>query len=188
VEVHVEVKRSDINPMPQYFNRYIELLTDVELPQAFDDSIRQLDSLDMAAFAELRDRKYAVDKWTVKEIFQHLIDWERILSARALLFARKEVTVPQSIDETKLAAYMNAERRALSTLVEELRIGRASTKALFESFDDEMLLNRGTNWKYEMSVLALGFTIIGHQVHHLKIITEKYLPLLATSESPFVAK
>lgn len=136
-----EVKRSDIDPMPQYFNRYIELVTDVELPQAFDESIRQLDSLDRAALAELRDRKYAVDKWTVKEIFQHLIDWERILSTRALLFARKVVTVPQNIDETKLAANMNAEQRTMSSLVDELKIGRASTKALFESFEDEMLLN-----------------------------------------------
>jgi hypothetical protein len=182
------MKKSDIKPMPQYFGRYIELVSDVELPQAFDDSIRQLDSLDMAAFAELRDRKYEVDKWTVKEIFQHLIDWERILSTRALLFGRKDVTVPQSIDETRLAANMNAERRALISLVEELKICRASTKALFESFDDEMLLNRGTNWKYEMSVLAVGFTIIGHQAHHLKIIAEKYIPLLANSESPLLLK
>jgi hypothetical protein len=59
-----------------------------------------------------------------------------------------------------------------------LRITRLSTKALFESFDAETLQNTGVNWKYEISVLAMGFTIIGHQIHHLKIIEEKYYPLL----------
>jgi hypothetical protein len=169
--------------MPPYFNRYIELVTDVELSQAFDESIRQLHSLDRAALAELGDAKYADDKWTVNEIFQHLIDWERILSARTLLFARREATHPQSIDERTLAAHMNASRRTIGGLVDELEVVRASTSALFRSFDDEMLLSRGVNWKYEMSALAMGFTIIGHQIHHLKIISEKYLPLLNESES-----
>ncbi len=54
----------------------------------------------------------------------------------------------------------------------------AIDKALFESFDDETLGATGINWKYEISALAMGFTIIGHQVHHLKIIQERYYPLL----------
>jgi hypothetical protein len=49
---------------------------------------------------------------------------------------------------------------------------------LFNSFHDETLLRNAINWKYEISVLAMGFTIIGHQTHHLRIIEERYLPLL----------
>jgi hypothetical protein len=63
-------------------------------------------------------------------------------------------------------------------LIGELRLTRLSTKALFESFDSETMQNTGINWKYEISVLAMGFTIIGHQIHHLKIIEEKYHPLI----------
>jgi hypothetical protein len=73
---------------------------------------------------------------------------------------------------------MNAERRAIDELINELKIVRASTKAMFESFDAETLLHKGTNWKYEISVLAMGFAIVGHQIHHLKIIEENYFPLL----------
>ncbi len=172
------MKRSDINPLPEYFDHYINLVADVELSQAFADSIGQLNELDRNLLTRLDGQKYAPDKWTVKGILQHIIDWERILSYRGLLFARQEGSVPQGVDEKLLAANMNAEKRPLDDLIDELSIVRAATKSMFDSFDDEMLQNKGANWKHEISVLAMGFSIIGHQIHHLKIIEENYYPLL----------
>ena len=72
---------------------------------------------------------------------------------------------------------MKADQRAIESLIDELKITRLSTEALFESFDDEALQNTCINWKYEISVLAMVFTIIGHHIHHLKIIEERYYPL-----------
>jgi DinB superfamily len=172
------MKRSDIKTMPQYFEKYISLVDDLELSQAFGESVKQLDRLDRDLLARLDGKRYAPGKWTVKETLQHVIDWERILSFRTLLFARKEGSTPQGVDGDLLAVNMKADQRAIDSLVDELRITRLSTRALFESFDEETLQNIGTNWKYEISVLAMGFTIIGHQIHHLKIIEEKYYPLL----------
>ena len=87
--------------MPQYFDGYIGLVADVELSRALEDSIRQLDSLDKNLLAELGGKRYAPDKWTVKGILQHVIDWERILSYRTLLFARREGAVSQGVCSTK---------------------------------------------------------------------------------------
>jgi hypothetical protein len=172
------MKRSDIKTMPEYFEKYINQVDDLELSRAFDESIKQLGQLDKNLLAKLDGKRYAPDKWTTKETFQHIIDWERILSFRTLLFARKEGSIPQGVDGDLLATNMNADHRPIDSLIDELKITRLSTKALFESFDDDTLQNIGTNWKYEISVLAMGFTIIGHQIHHLKIIEEKYYPLL----------
>jgi hypothetical protein len=134
-----------------------------------------LNELDTNRLAKFGDRRYAPDKWTPKEIFQHIIDWERILSYRALLYARREGSTPQSVDENLLAANMNAGARTIDDLIAELKTARAATKSMFDGFDNETLQNMGINWKSEISVLAIGFTIIGHQIHHLKIIEEKYL-------------
>ena len=166
------MRKSDINPMPEYFERYIKTVDDLDLPQAFTQSVQQLEALDKSLLASLTDTRYAAGKWTVKEIFQHVIDWERILAQRTLLFARCESAVSQNIDENLLAENMNAERRTIEDLLEELKITRLSTKAMFDSFDEKTLLKTGMNWKYEISVLAMGYTIIGHQTHHLKIIEE----------------
>ena len=178
-EGEIEImKRSDIITLPQYFEKYINQVDDLDLSQAFDESIKQLDRLDKNILTKLEGKRYAPGKWTAKETFQHLIDWERILSFRTLLFARKEGSIPQSVDGDLLAANMKVEQRTIDSLIDELKITRLSTKALFESFDDQTMDNTGTNWKYEISVLAMGYTIIGHQIHHLKIIEEKYYPLI----------
>ena len=55
------MKKSDINPMPEYFDRYINLVADVELSQAFERSIVQLNKLDKNLLAKLDGKKYAPD-------------------------------------------------------------------------------------------------------------------------------
>ena len=172
------MKRSHINSMPQYYDHYINLVADVELSEAFDQSIKQLNELDRDLLTRLADQMYAPDKWTVKEILQHVIDWERILSYRSLLFARSVGSNPQDIDQHLLAKNSLAKARTIDALIDELKALRLTTKRLYESFDDPVLLNTGISWKYETSVLAMGFMMIGHQIHHLKVIEEKYFPLL----------
>jgi hypothetical protein len=172
------MKLSDINPMPEYYDRYIKLVADIELSEALDQSIRQLDEVDRSLLTRLDGKVYAPDKWTAKDILQHLADVERIMTYRTLLFARGDGTTPQGFDQDLLVANARADAKTVDELIEDLKSVRKATKSLFGGFDDETLLKTGTNWKYEISVLAMGFLIVGHQVHHLNIIEEKYHPLV----------
>lgn len=163
--------------MPEYFERYINLVADIELSEAFDESLRQIENLDAEKINRIGGKTYAPEKWTINSIIQHLTDWERILAYRALIFARRAGITPQGIEEKTLAENSKADARNFAEIVEELRIIRLSTKAMFDSFDNETLKIHGTIWKYEMPVLAMGFNIVGHQIHHFKVIEEKYFPL-----------
>ncbi len=173
------MKKSDINPVPPNFAKYIDLVADVELEQAFEESGRQLRQLDRDVLRKLGDKKYAPGKWTVKDILQHLADSDRIMSYQALMLARQDESVLQGFDEKLHVKNANAVRRTVDEMIEEIKVARASTISLFDSFDDEILLHKAIRWKYEISVLAMGFTIIGHQTHHLRIIKERYMPLLS---------
>jgi hypothetical protein len=168
------MKKSDINPMPEYWDRYINLVADVELSQAFADSIRQLDQLDKAALARVGEKTYAPGKWTVKDIIQHVSDAERVLCYRALVFARRDGTTPSGFEQDIFAQNAGTHRRTTDDLIDELAMVRRATKAMYDSFDDDMLKARGISWEYETSVLDLGFTIVGHQIHHLNVIAERY--------------
>lgn len=171
--------------MPKYFDRYINLNGDVELLQAFDESLQKLENFDVEKLKKLDGKIYAPDKWTVKTIIQHLTDFERILCYRALLFARKDSNKRQGIDENLIAENANADSRTIEDIIAELKAVRLASKSLFAGFDDEMLMNTGINWKYEISVLAMGFAIVGHQIHHFNVIEERYFPLIEKSSSAF---
>ena len=168
------MKRSDIDPMPQYWDRYISLVPDVELSQAFDDSIRQLNDLDRAALARIDGKTYSPGKWTVNDIIQHLSDGERVMCYRALLFARRDAAIPPSFEQDDFAVNAKANSRRVDDLLDELLSVRHATRSLYNSFDDDMLRATGVSWKHEVSVLHIGFMMIGHQVHHLNVIAERY--------------
>ena len=161
--------------MPEYFDRYINLVEDKELMQAFEGSLEDIDGMMDMLNEEKANYRYAEGKWTVKEIIQHIIDCERIFCYRTLLFARKDKTLPAGFDQDLLVSNSRADHRPVNSLLKELRMLRLSTIEMFQSFDDETLQNKGINWKYEMSVLAMGFLTIGHQAHHFNIVRTKYL-------------
>lgn len=171
------MKRSDINPMPQYWERYINLVPDVELPQAFNDSIHQLESLNRDALGPIADKTYSPGKWSMKDIIQHLIDGERIMCFRALMFARRDGAIPPGFEQDDFAVNAGANRRTFDDLIDELINVRRATKAMYDSFDEEMLKARGMNWETEVSVLDVGFIIVGHQIHHFNVIAERYASL-----------
>ncbi|MDP1676401.1 MAG: DinB family protein [Bacteroidota bacterium] len=172
------MKKSDIYPMPEYFDRYINLVADIEILDAFDKSIEQLHEIDRDFFTKLDHKRYSPEKWTVKDIIQHVIDTERIFAYRALRFARNDNTLLPGFDENSFAQHTTANLRTINSLLEEVTVLRKANRIMFESFDDEMLLRTGKCYNTKMSVLAIGFNIIGHQIHHLRIIEERYMPLI----------
>jgi hypothetical protein len=172
------MKRSDIKNMPEYFEKYINQVDDIELDDAFQKNINDLATIDIASLELLGDKTYAPSKWTIRDIFQHIIDTERVMGYRTLRYARRDGVVPQGYDENLFAANANAQHRTLENILEEVKQLHQSTRLMFRSFDNETLNVTGINWNKEMSVLAMGFLITGHLIHHLKIIKEKYLALL----------
>jgi hypothetical protein len=49
---------------------------------------------------------------------------------------------------------------------------------MLKSFSDKVLMRKGICFNVELSVLALGFVLVGHQMHHMKVMEERYFPLL----------
>lgn len=117
---------------------------------------------------------YGPDKWTIKQMFQHIIDTERIFAYRALAIARKEPAALNGFDENEYAKNGTAANRNWKDMLVEWRVVRQSTNLLFASFTEEQMKAMGTASGLPISVNALGFIIFGHALHHLHILKERY--------------
>ncbi len=159
-----------------YFAPYIQSVSDeYKLIEELEISVHRLIKFVQNIPMDKFDYRYAEDKWTIKDILQHLIDAERIFAYRALRFSRNDTTPLASFDENEYVVEANANRRSIQELLMELAVVRQSTLSLFKTFSEQELLRTGIASKNPMSVRALGFVIIGHQNHHQRIFEVRYL-------------
>ena len=119
--------------------------------------------------------RYREEKWTIKEILVHLIDTERIFAYRALRVARNDKHDLRSFDPELYVPFSNANARSVENILEEYEAIRKSTYLLFTSFDEVAWERIGLADMNPLSVRAALYIIIGHEMHHLNIIRERYV-------------
>ena len=160
---------------PEYLETYIGRVPSNDLIHYFENQQDSVASLAALLSEEQLMHRYAEGKWSVKDIFAHLIDSERIFNYRALTFARGDATELPGFEENDYVNTANADTRSAPQIIADFNAGRCSTIELFKSFDEEMLDKIGVANATARSVRAMGYAIAGHEIHHLGVIRERYL-------------
>ena len=163
------------NDYPAYFETYISLSKDLSLPKDFESNKERSVSFFQALKFDKLDYRYQPEKWSIKDILLHLIDCERIFQYRALRISRNDKTPLPGFDENNYAIEANATNRSLESLLEEYKSVRNATMTLFNTFTNDELIRKGNASGKDISVRAIGYIILGHELHHIEIIKERYL-------------
>jgi uncharacterized damage-inducible protein DinB len=121
------------------------------------------------------DYRYAEGKWTAKEVFLHIIDTERVFSYRGLAAVRGDASPHYRMDEELYARNVDVSRRSMASLISEFEAVRASTERLYEQVSDEQGKSICNIVTHPMSARAIGYFLIGHPLHHLNVVKERYL-------------
>ena len=169
------MSRPDVTSLPQFYKRYVEHVKDYDLFEAFNMSSDKTVNLIRSLPEEKGEYRYAPGKWSIKELLCHMLDTERIMSYRALRFARNDKTPLHGFEENDYAPEANAGNRTLVSIADEMVRLRATTIDLFANFTEEMLKRKGLANNVEFSVLTIGYIISGHESHHRSILNERYL-------------
>lgn len=169
------MSRPDLSRVAPFYHNYIRQVPQDDLAAALPELSHDFLTLMESLPADKQAYAYAPGKWTLKEVFQHVIDTERILAYRALCIARGETQSLPGFEENEYAARSKANNRNWADLAEECRLVRKASELLFRSFDEEQLEAGGTANNSPLYVRGLGFIVAGHCQHHLNIIKERYL-------------
>ncbi len=167
-----DLRADEYNP---YYDAYLRKTKHVTLKEGLRGNLEPIISFLESIPEHKLDYRYSEGKWTIKEIILHVIDTERIFTYRALCIARQDQTMFPGYDQDAYVPTSNANARSLQNLLAEYKAVRLATIALFDSFDDVVLLQKGTASNSVVSVRALGFILLGHENHHCAIIRERYL-------------
>ncbi len=119
--------------------------------------------------------RYAPEKWSIRQVLNHVNDTERVLAFRALWFARSLETPLPSYEQNIAASGAEADKTSWAAHVEEFRRVRLSTISLFYNMPTEGWMRDGFASDNRFTVRALAYIIAGHLTHHITILRERYL-------------
>ena len=159
---------------PYYFT-YIDLVPDGEVCDLLESSGRTAVAALRAMPPERASFRYAPDKWTLADVVGHLNDTERLFQARAFWFARGFDTPLPSFDQHVAIATAGAGARPWADLVGEFETVRAGTVPFYRALPAEAWDRRGIASDNPFTVRALAYLTVGHVLHHMAIVRERYL-------------
>jgi len=173
------IATTSYRPLPveyaPYYDRYISLVQGNDLLATLDEQRRQTVLLLSGRSEADGDLRYAPDKWSLKEVLGHLNDTERIMAYRALRIARGDATPIEGYEQDDYVRNSPFAKRPLADLIEDYIAVRRATLSLFRNLDEPAWTRRGVANKNEVTVRALAYIIAGHELHHRRILEEKYL-------------
>jgi len=158
-----------------YYQKYVALVPDGDLVSVLATQIDATLTL-LAGLDETQaNHRYAPDKWTVKQVIEHMIDVERVMAYRAFRFSRADATDLPGFEENDYARAGRAAHLRLADLATAFAHMRTTTIDLFAAMDETMGARGGTANGASVTARALGYIIAGHERHHVGILKERYL-------------
>lgn len=156
-----------------FYADYIARVPDTDVLQALRDQSRELKRVADAVGARERFR-YSPGKWSVREIFGHLVDAERFFGHRAFCVSRGDSTPLPGFDEKLYVSGSGYDSRPLAELVKDFALLREANSRLFESLEPSTFAREGVANGARITVRALAFIMTGHVRHHLSVLKERY--------------
>lgn len=158
-----------------YFEPYIAMVPEGDIVATLERQADETVILLKGLSDEQASFRYGESKWSIKEVLGHLADAERIMSYRLLTIARGDTIPLPGFEENDYVREAGFDRESLANLLANFLAVRSSTVQLVKSLSEEAWTRTGNANGYPTSVRALAAIIASHELHHRKILMERYL-------------
>jgi len=170
----LKIDRPEPSEYSSYHVGYISQVEGDDILTTLDSQRRQMLILLCGREEEDGDIRYASGKWSVKELLGHVCDTERIFTYRALRISRGDQTPLPGFEQDDYVRNAPFNHCPLSEIIEDYIAVRRATLTLFRNLDEAAWMRRGIVNKNEITVRALAYITAGHEMHHKKILEERY--------------
>ena len=165
----------DPSEYPSYYQKYMDRIPPGEAVATLERQIGGTLAFLKSIPEERAGFRYEPGKWSIREIVGHLSDVERIMTYRALRFARNDQTPVPGFEPDDYIPPSGFDGRTLEDLAEEFGNVRRATLSFFRGLDEAAWQRRGQASGFEVSVRAFPYIVAGHELHHMDVVRTKYL-------------
>jgi hypothetical protein len=163
------------NEAAPYYFRYINLVPGENIVETLQGQLTSTMPFLQGISEERSLSRYSPDKWSIRQVLNHVNDGERVFLYRVLWFARGFKDPLASFDQDDCVASAGADDVSWASLVDEFRGIRLSTLSFFQNLPDAAWSRSGVASDNHVTVRALAHIIAGHLAHHRNVLEEKYL-------------
>jgi len=168
------MNKPDINTIASPFHKYLDLTPDGDLLE----SLQLINKFTIDALEnipkEKEDFKYEADKWSLKKVICHLIASEIYFCDLAIRLTKEDSETSLNYRLEKYDVGENSQK-SLPEISKDFMATRKATIQFFQDFDPNLMENIYTINGNDYSPIGIGYIIMGHELHHMNIIQEKYL-------------
>jgi hypothetical protein len=159
----------------KYYFTYIDRVVGDDVTGTIENQLETASVLYSGISEEKSLHRYAPEKWSIRQLLNHVTDTERAFAFRALWFARGFDSPLPGYDQNIAAVGAEADAIPWAAQVEEFRRVRLSTISLFRNMPAAAWARTGRASDNRVSVRAVAYIIAGHLEHHNAILRERYL-------------
>lgn len=154
---------------------YIDRITSDDITTVIDQQLEETLAF-LRGISEPKSLyRYAPGKWSIREVWSHVNDSERVFQFRAFWFARGFDTPLPSFDQDRAAEGTPANEITWARHMEEFRWIRGATAAFFRQLPEEAWTRTGVASGYPFTVNSLAYLVAGHVAHHRAMLEERYV-------------
>ena len=171
----------DRSEAAEYYFRYIDRITDSDIISVLESQGEETVTRLRGISEERSLHRYAPEKWSIRQMWGHVNDAERVFVSRAVWFARGFDSALPSFEQEVAAKAAQSDAVPWSRHIDEFRQVRLATTAFFRNLPSEAWKRAGTASGCQFTVRSLAYIIAGHTAHHAAILRERYLTGLPKS-------
>jgi len=165
-------ERTEASP---YYFKYIDRISSADILEELANQRREALEFFSGISEEKSLHRYAPEKWSIRQVLNHVNDTERVFLFRAFWFARGFDTPLPSYDQEVGTAMARADEVQWSKNVEEFEGVRRTTVDFFRNLPADAWMRSGIASGNPFTVRALAYITAGHLAHHMAVLREKYL-------------
>jgi len=169
----VAIGRPGADEYAPYYEKYVSRVPEEDLASALAHNGAETLSRLRGIPESRADHRYAPEKWSIRQVVQHVVDTERVFGFRAFWFARGAAGPLPGFEQDDFVREAPPET-PLAALCDELDPIRRSHVRFFSALPPEAWSRTGIASGNPFSVRALAAIMIGHFRHHAAVLSERY--------------